>query len=284
MEGINGDERSDDETNTVEDKKASESFTPHTLGQVVVFPSKGAKQGSAGIPASPRTPQQVAAGRRRFIKILLTLGALLSLAPYVPWGDFLSSSISSAKGYDKQQVTVDNFPSIYGAAAGRKVNANDLASFPPNSHWVITYPSSGDPVLDAQTQDTFFKFELIRLPAELGGGNKDASAFIAFSKVCVHLWCSPNYNPTQCSNSKENGYSSAADCTKHEQYECPCHGSIYQVPSGVATAGPASIQPPPTNAIPMLTLSVDSDGFLYIEKPIWDVNHNGVLGYGRYAK
>jgi len=166
----------------------------------------------------------------------------------------------------RQQVYIDN-TSLYGSAAGKPVNVNDLVTFPPDSHWVITYPSSGDHTVDAQNTDTFSKFELIRLPAgELGGDKKDASAFVAFSKVCVHLWCSPNYNPAQ----------------GHEQYECPCHGSIYRVPDGLAIAGPASIQPPPTDAIPVLTLSTDSKGLLYIEPPVWDVYHNGVLGYGRY--
>ncbi len=273
-----------DQTKPIDEKKVRPSAPSPSPGQVVVFPSKTAGPAFTYAPPPPPTPQQIAAGRRRFVKILVTVGALLSLAPYVPWGSFMSSSITSSKGYEKQQVAVDNLPSLYGAAAGKKVNVNDLASFPPNSHYVITYPSSGDPVFDAQLTDTFLKYELIRLPTELGGGAKDASAFIAFSKVCVHLWCSPNYNPTQCANQKENGYSSAADCTKHEQYECPCHGSIYHVPSGVAIAGPASIQVPPTNAIPKLTLSVDSDGFLYIEKPVWDVDHNGVLGYGRYVQ
>jgi len=110
------------------------------------------------------------------------------------------------------------------------------------------------------------KFELIRLPAgQLGGDAKDAVAFVAFSKVCVHLWCSPNYNPL----------------SNHEQYECPCHGSIYEIPDGKAVQGPASEQPAPTNAIPMLTLTSDSSGSLYIEAPVWDVDHNGVIGYGR---
>jgi len=252
-------------------------------GQVVVFPSKTAGT-SSYVPPPPPTPQQIAAGRRRFVKMLVGVSALLSLAPYVPWGTFLSNSISASKGYGRQQVTVDNSPSDYGVAAGKKVNAADLSTFPPNSHYVLTYPTSGDPTVDAQNKDTFVKYELIRLPTELGGDKKDASAFVAFSKVCVHLWCSPNYNPTQCANSAENGYSSDASCQLHEQYECPCHGSIYEVPSGRAVKGPASLQAPPTNAIPMLTLSTDSDGFLYIEKPVWDVNHNGVLGYGRYVQ
>lgn len=254
-------------------------------GQVVVFPSKTAGSSSSSsssyVPPPPPTPQQITAGRRRFVKLLVGVGALLSLAPYVPWGTFLSNSVSAGKGNVRQQVTVDNL-SEYGAAAGRKVNVNDLTTFPPNSHWVITYPTSEDLALDTQNKDTFVKFELIRLPTELGGDAKDATAFVAFSKVCVHLWCSPNYNPDQPTNPNENGYK--PNQSKHEQYECPCHGSIYKVPQGLAIDGPASFQAPPTNAIPMLTLSTDSNGFLMVEKPVWDVNHNGVLGYGRYVQ
>ncbi len=218
------------------------------------------------------------------MKVIVTIGAVLSLAPYVPWGEFLSKSISPGAGnYPRQRITLDNDSSVNGAVAGRAVNVNDTSSFQPNSKWKITYPSSGDPSQDANINDTFLKYELIRLPVELGGDKKDASAFVAFSKVCVHLWCSPNYINTQKVNPNENGYKATAPQT-HELYECPCHGSTYRVPDGLAVAGPASTQPPPTNAIPMLTLSNDSNGFLFIEVPVWDTDHNGVLGYGRFVK
>jgi rieske iron-sulfur protein len=177
---------------------------------------------------------------------------------------------------------------LYAAAAGKPVNVNDLNTFPPNSHWTITYPSSGDSTLDAQNTDSFAKFDLIRLPTELGGNSKTAADFVAFSKICVHLWCSPNYG----------GSSNQNPPLEHRQYECPCHGSLYSVgepvpvggkkvkpPVGLAIAGPAQIQPPPANAIPLLTLTTDSNGILYAEVDggVWDVNHNGVLGLGRYV-
>jgi rieske iron-sulfur protein len=204
--------------------------------------------------------------RRGFIKLLAAVGVLIALTPFVTWGQYLSASIKGSQTYGRQKVVIDN-NSVYEAAAGKTVNVNDLDTFPPNSHWVITYPSSGDSTLDAQNTDTFTKFELIRLPKELGGEQKDATSFAAFSKVCVHLWCSPNYIPGK----------------GHEQYECPCHGSVYEIPDGLAIAGPASLQPVPTNAIPILTLSTDKDGTLNIEPPIWDPEHNGILGYGRYV-
>lgn len=212
---------------------------------------------------------------------------MLALAPWVPFGTYLSASASGGKPTNKNTtIVLDNSTEENGKAAGKTVNVNDLETFPPNSSWVMTYPSSGDPTTDGENPNTFVKFGLIRLPKELGGANKNASAFVAFSKVCVHLWCSPNYVPEQCSDPSENGYISGANCSTHEQYECPCHGSTYSVGAngqdvGISTSGPASVQPPPTNAIPLLTLTADSSGNLQVVPPIWDIDHNGVVGYGR---
>ena len=214
----------------------------------------------------------------------MAISAILAIVPFVPWERFLLSSVSSSGSPKRQKIVLDlnttSNNNANGAVAGKAVNVNDLTSFPPNSSWLITYPSSGDVTVDSQSPDTFQKFALIRLPPELGGSNKEAAAFVAYSKVCVHLWCSPNYDPQKSSKSA------------FETYQCPCHGSIYQLPvkdpqtgdlidGGKAIAGPASLQAPPTNAIPMLTLTADSSGDLWIEIPKWDIDHNGVVGYGR---
>ena len=211
------------------------------------------------------------------MKALFVVGALLSIVPFVPWGRFLSSTVKtgSAQQYLLQKVVVDDIPSKYGSAAGQVVNVNDLSTFPPNDHWVVTYPTSGDLTVDADNPDTFQKFELIRLPTALGGNGKKVTDFVAFSKVCVHLWCSPNYNPAP----------------GHEQYECPCHGSIYRIPDGLSVAGPASLQAFPQNAIPMMTLQADSSGDLYMFYPNYDpatgnpvadpIEADGEIGYGR---
>lgn len=248
-------------------------------------------------PAPPPPPPRPAAtaepkkkSRRSFLRLFAVAGGLLALAPWVPnVGSFLSSSAAGATvASGNQTIVLDANTLENGNASGKAVNVNDLATFPPNSTWVMTYPSSGDSTTDGQNPNTFVKFALIRLPDALGGANKDASAFVAFSKVCVHLWCSPNYNSQQCSDPAEHGYISAPGCTLHEQYECPCHGSTYTVgldgkPVGLSTSGPASVQPPPTNAIPLLTLTTNASGDLQVVPPIWDVSHNGVVGYGRYT-
>jgi len=43
-------------------------------------------------------------------------------------------------------------------------------------------------------------------------------------------------------------------------------------------------RPPPSNTLPKLNFELDADGFLWILPPIWGVNDNGVIGYGRFVK
>jgi hypothetical protein len=59
---------------------------------------------------------------------------------------------------------------------------------------------------------------------------------------------------------------------------------MYRATTGLAFVGPASVQAPPSNVLPKLNFEQDSDGFLWILPPIWGVNDNGVIGYGRFLK
>ena len=250
--------------------------SPPAATRPAVAAPRPAPAPAASPPAAQQGPKSTS--RRTFVKIMAAAGAVLSITPFIPWGGYLTNTARARAASTLQKVVIDNNPK-YGAAAGKVVNVKDLTTFPPDSHWVITYPSSGDATLDAQNPDTFVKFELIRLPAgELGGDQKSAAAFVAFSKVCVHLWCSPNFNPL----------------AGHQDYECPCHGSIYQLPvkdalgnlvdGGKAVEGPASLQPAPTNAIPMLAMQEDAHGNLIVDptkNQFQDVDKNGIIGYGR---
>ena len=58
---------------------------------------------------------------------------------------------------------------------------------------------------------------------------------------------------------------------------------MYDATTGTAYVGPASVQAAPSNTLPELTLEIDSDGFVFILPPKFDVNANGVIGYGRFA-
>ena len=186
--------------------------------------------------------------RRDFLKLMGAAGTGLAFAPFVPWGNFMPNP----SGATLKKVSVE-------LPDGTQAN---VKTFPTNHAEVITYPKTGDRVLD---EEAFRKWQFIRLPEEMGGSANDVSAFRAFSMVCLHLWCLWKYYPSE---DKKRG-------------ECPCHGSIYDPITGTAVAGPASLQAAPSDTLPKLDFEIDTDGFLWILPPVWGVNENGVVGYGR---
>ena len=95
------------------------------------------------------------------------------------------------------------------------------------------------------------------------------TAFRVFSNVCLHLWCLWEYKTKTPKRPNNQG-------------ECPCHGSVYDPLTGKSIKGPASVQAAPSNVLPKLDIEMDAEGFLYILPPIWGVNNNGVVGYGRF--
>lgn len=196
-------------------------------------------------------PQSNALSRRDFLKLLGAAGTAISFAPFVPWGNFMPNP--SGANLEKAPVILPD---------GTQANVN---TFPANHAEVITYPKTQDEVLN---EEAFRKWQFIRLPSELGGDNKDTSAFRIYSMVCLHLWCLWKYWP-------EEG---------RKRGECPCHGSMYDPLTGTAFRGPASLQAPPSNTLAKLDLEADKDGFLFITPPTWGVNANGVVGYGRLIK
>jgi rieske iron-sulfur protein len=192
-----------------------------------------------------------ALSRRDFLKLLAAAGVALTFTPFVPWGKFMPnpSNISLVRA----QVILPD---------GTQAN---VKTFPKNHSEVITYPLSGDAVLD---QEPFKKWQFIRLPDELGGNVDDVSAFRAYSMVCLHLWCLWKYWPQ---DGRKRG-------------ECPCHGSMYNPLNGKAFAGPASLQASPSNVLATLYFESDNDGNLWIKPAVWSVNENGIVGYGRFLK
>ena len=189
--------------------------------------------------------------RRDFLKLLGAGGTAVAFAPFVPWGNFMPNP--STASLEKAPVILPD---------GTQAN---LKTFPINHAEVITYPKTGDRVLD---EEAFRKWQFIRLPEELGGAKNDVGAFRAYSMVCLHLWCLWKYWPGE----------------NRKRGECPCHGSMYNPVTGTAFAGPASLQAPPSNTLPQLNFETDTDGFMYISPVTWGVNANGVVGYGRFVK
>jgi ubiquinol-cytochrome c reductase iron-sulfur subunit len=177
-------------------------------------------------------------------------GTVMTFAPFVDWGKFLPNPAANVS--ERAKVELPD---------GSQAN---VKTFRVNHSEAIIYPrSADDPSLN---EEAFRTWQFIRLPEELGGSKNDASAFRAYSMVCLHLWCLWKYWP-------EEG---------RKRGECPCHGSMYDPLTGVAFAGPAALQSPPSNVLPVLDLEVDNDGNLWIKPPNWSVNGNGIVGFGRY--
>lgn len=187
--------------------------------------------------------------RRDFLKLMAAAGTVLTFTPFVDWGKFLPNP-AGAQNERAAALLPD----------GTQANVN---TFKVNSSVSIIYPRSED---EALNQEAFRTWQFIRLPAELGGEKNDASAFRVYSMVCLHLWCLWQYFPQ---DGRKRG-------------ECPCHGSMYDPLTGLAFAGPASLQGPPSNVLPKLDVEVDGSGNVWILPPTWTPQENGIVGYGRY--
>jgi len=187
--------------------------------------------------------------RRDFMKLMAAAGTVMTFAVFADWGKFLPPPKQQTG--ERQMVELPD---------GSQANVN---SFPVNHAEAVIFPKSDDPVLN---KEAFRTWQFIRLPEELGGIKNDASAFRMYSMVCLHLWCLWKYWP-------EDG---------RKRGECPCHGSLYDPLTGIAFAGPASLQAPPSNVLPSLDLEITSDGNVWIKPPNWSPNGNGVVGFGRF--
>lgn len=156
-----------------------------------------------------------------------------------------------AAGYALLFAPFVNFVSFLYRPGGGKQQKQLIASLkevPTENRVVFPFPKTGDPRIDG---DPLRQALLVRF--------KDGSVR-AYSKVCVHLWCLVDFAPAR------------------ETLECPCHGSIYNARNGVAIAGPASLQPYPTNALPEIKLEIDKEGNVHATELV------GRVGYGREWK
>ena len=189
--------------------------------------------------------------RRNFLKLMGSGAVTITFAPFVPWGNYMPNP--QVENLQKAKVILPD---------GMHANIN---TFSVNHAEVITYPNTGDKVLD---EEAFRKWNIIRLPKEFGGSKNKVSAFRVYSMICLHLWCLWKYWPDE----------------GMKRGQCPCHASTYDPTTGIAIGGPAAVQAPPSNILPKLDLETDSEGFLYILPPIWNVNENGIVGYGRLIK
>ena len=101
------------------------------------------------------TSEKKALSRRDFLKLMGATGTGLAFAPFVPWGTFLPNPSSASA--EKVPVILPD---------GSQANA---FTFPINHAEVITYPKTGDAVLD---EEAFRKWQFIRLTRKIWGRQK----------------------------------------------------------------------------------------------------------------
>ncbi len=197
--------------------------------------------------------------RRDFLKLMAASGIVVTFAPFVEWGRYLPNPPDESAAKKTRIELSDGSPA-------------NVFTFPRNHAEVVIYPKSEDPVLN---KEAFRTWQLIRLQDELGGNANDPSAFRLYSMVCLHLWCLWKYYPRRPDRDDPSKMVNGNG-------QCPCHGSLYDVFTGKAYQGPASIQGPPSNVLPRLDLEADAKGDLWILPPVWNARGNGIVGYGRY--
>jgi Rieske Fe-S protein len=218
---------------------------------------------SAGRPTTPakKPESKQDVSRRNFMKGLVALGGIVAIVQFGPLLPFLQASVGGSV-ISKQTLT----DSITGATV-------TASTFDDPSHldWVtFVYPSTGNPNIDS---DTFRQCVAIRLPKgftappNLSVTDSSGNVYCGFSRVCVHLWCLWSYVVTD------------------SRMECPCHGSQYvpgsgtypllpvadNKPPGLAVQGPASLQTPPNNQLPMIHLGINADGSFYADNIIGQI-------------
>lgn len=188
--------------------------------------------------------------RRGFLTELAVIGGILAVGSIV--GYSLYSLVENAKPSNIGGTSSENaVQEIVNPSTNNPVKTSDLAE---NSFLNFVYPRSTTASLNS---NTFAQFVLIHLPkgftAPKNLGVVDpvsGDTFIAFSRVCVHLWCLCTFD------------------TESELIACPCHGSQFvagQGPSnnelpGTAISGPAAQQKAPNNTLPVATLVLAPDG------------------------
>lgn len=153
--------------------------------------------------------------------------------------------------YDKQTLLVSKKP----------LRLHDME---PGTAKYFMYPPDIKPETD---ENHFQKFMIVRLPVWLGGAQDDVSSFRAYSAIDLSSHCILFHRIIQ-------GMPSIMD---------PCTSPSYNVIDGISLEYPRAnfARAPTTGALPMLELTSDKEGYLYVIPPTFTTEKSGVVGIGR---
>lgn len=164
--------------------------------------------------------------RRDFLELKAASAMAMTFAPFVESGRYLPNPSGEAPE-GKSKVLLGNG------------SQSSVHTFPAKHAEVVVYPESDDPVLNKQA---FRTWQFMHLLKEMSGEKGDASAFMMYCMVCLHLWCLWKDFPRK-PDLKDMGRMVGGNG------QCPCHGALYKVFTGEAYLGPASIQGPLTSSL-----------------------------------
>jgi Rieske Fe-S protein len=219
--------------------------------------------GPPKVPPSKPPESKVEVSRRNFIKGLAIVGGLVAVGSFAPLFPYMEGSVGVGTATPQLQVVVNPNLAKNQLVPLKATDIGSVNSIDPNSSY-FQYPYEvGNTNANA---DSFVQCVLIRMPKGFSGEGYSVTdpstgdQYIAFSRVCVHLWCLWSYNTND---------------PRGPVGACPCHGSTYVPgsgtyaspyesfsgqPPGTAVAGPASLQTAPNNMLPIIQLKIQSDG------------------------
>lgn len=175
-----------------------------------------------------KDPRAVDDGRRGFLKVAVTLSALLAVGGIAA----VSQSVTERVGATNTTGNSTTFP---------KLKIASVSDLTVNQPITFNYPLDNEPNI------------LVKIGEKATGGVGPDQDIVAFSQVCQHLGCIYAYQPPGSSPSCDPAYKAAGP-----EGHCCCHGSIYDfVNAGKVIGGPS---PRPQ---PQVILTVDANGDIY---------------------
>ena len=181
---------------------------------------------------------------------------VFSETPYTP-SIWKCLEIWENKSQQSDKVLAD----IAEVSKKQSENIDNISFIKPDSVKFFYYPNPQD----TEDRDAFETYILIRLPEWLGGTSENASAYRVYSAKSVDDPCLIKYWEGE----------------DRQRIENPCRGGFYRVHDGIMTNTFGSVPNTHPVALPHLDLSIDKNGFLYIEPPSFTKTENGVISYGR---
>ncbi|MEM4285749.1 MAG: hypothetical protein QXS98_04540 [Candidatus Nitrosocaldus sp.] len=213
--------------------------------------------------------------------ILLVTVVVIAIGIVVTTLATIGSGLGFDAGEGRRIVAIDR--EWDGSITARYVKVNDLR---PNSSLPFLDPfgktmkefykvANPNPallarILQSKDADDYEYYMLIRLPEMYGGKDADdISSYRAYSKIGINMLqkCLVGYR----------------DDEGKQWIEDPCSGDIYRVWDGLAIHGYSAFSSAngSPNALAMLRLGVDADGYIVAFKSDNSVTGDGVPGYGR---